>query len=114
MYIVSPFSYFFVASYQGNIILNPLETSDEDDDDSDWDSEPVREALRVQPSIRKSSSSAKKPSSFGSPYYSEEIGPQLDFGFQWPQLRKGFTQVQESRHRQHRPSSKRGQKVYAL
>ncbi|RCH99151.1 dual specificity protein kinase yak1 [Rhizopus azygosporus] len=85
-------------------------------DDSDWDSEPelevvaVQEASRIQrrmPSIRRKISKAKSISSNSShaittsakrdsPYYCEEIGPQLDLGYQWPQQAKavkGFVKV---------------------
>ncbi|CEI94957.1 Putative Dual-specificity tyrosine-(Y)-phosphorylation regulated kinase [Rhizopus microsporus] len=85
-------------------------------DDSDWDSEPelevvaVQEASRIQrrmPSIRRKISKAKSISSNSShaittstkrdsPYYCEEIGPQLDLGYQWPQQTKavkGFVKV---------------------
>jgi hypothetical protein len=85
-------------------------------DDSDWDSEPelevvaVQEASRIQrkmPSIRRKISKSKSISSNNShaittstkrdsPYYCEEIGPQLDLGYQWPQQNKavkGFVKV---------------------
>lgn len=87
--------------------------SEEEDDDSDWDSEPelqlaqVQEAARITrriPSIRRQKSTNTLSSNHtttkaeGSPYYCEEIGPQLDLGYQWPQdiqLKKshGFVKV---------------------
>lgn len=83
-------------------------SSEDDDEDSDWDSEPELEVARVQeaarlsrrvPSIRNNSKSTmtttyqhapitNQPKSNGggsSPFYCQEIGPQLNLGYQWPQ-----------------------------
>ncbi|KAL7310138.1 hypothetical protein PS15m_010933 [Mucor circinelloides] len=83
-------------------------SSEDDDEDSDWDSEPELEVARVQeaarlsrrvPSIRNNSKSAmattyqhapitnqsKSNGGGSSPFYCQEIGPQLDLGYQWPQ-----------------------------
>ncbi|KAF1801473.1 kinase-like domain-containing protein [Mucor lusitanicus] len=95
----------------------------DDDEDSDWDSEPELEVARVQeaarlsrrvPSIRNNSKSTtahqqhaatthqSKSNSSGSssPFYCMEIGPQLDLGYQWPQQplheTRGFVKVSPS------------------
>ncbi|KAI9366533.1 kinase-like domain-containing protein [Pilaira anomala] len=98
--------------HQGNSLFN----DNSDDDDSDWD-EPDLEIARAQqasliqrtvPSLRKQTKPlnnvvkdipATKPEN--SPYYCEEIGPQLNLGYQWPldhQLKKsqGFVKVTPS------------------
>lgn len=102
------------STYQGKVVLK--DESDEEDDDSDWDLEPELELVKVQqasllhrriPSLRKQLPAAvntdvknASPTKVnGSPYYCEEVGPQLDLGYQWPQdyqkLRKsrGFVKV---------------------
>ncbi|CEP13096.1 hypothetical protein [Parasitella parasitica] len=94
---------------------------EEEDDDSEWDSEPELEVATVQeaaklsrlvPSIRNKPAThtavnnhpqqhaviATKSSGGGSsPYYCQEIGPQLDLGYQWPLQPvveiKGFVKV---------------------
>ncbi|RCH89317.1 dual specificity protein kinase yak1 [Rhizopus stolonifer] len=104
--------------YQGKLIFhkNMIE------EDSDWDSEPeleivqIQEALRIHrriPSIHRNKSTISKNSIqpqtnskiASSPYYCEEICPQLDFGYQWPQTsydshnarkQKGFVRVTPS------------------
>ncbi|GAN10223.1 kinase-like protein [Mucor ambiguus] len=98
-------------------------SSEDDDEDSDWDSEPELEVARVQeaarlsrrvPSIRNNNKSImtvtqqqqhvptthqSKTSDGGSssPFYCQEIGPQLDLGYQWPQQplyeTRGFVKV---------------------
>lgn len=85
-------------TYQGRTVIQD-ESDDDDDDDSDWDLEPELEIAKVQqasllhrriPSLRKqqapvvSQSTPSKPKG-SSPYYCEEVGPQLDLGYQWPQ-----------------------------
>ncbi|KAK4514116.1 uncharacterized protein ATC70_006124 [Mucor velutinosus] len=99
---------------------HPQHSSDDEDEDSDWDSEPelematVQEAARLSrrvPSIRNNSKSMttqqqhvpithqSKSNGGGSstPFYCQEIGPQLDLGYQWPQQplheTKGFVKV---------------------
>lgn len=98
------------------------QNSSDDDEDSDWDSEPELEVARVQeaarlsrrvPSIRNSSKSAATATGHqqhapsknngggsSSPFYCQEIGPQLDLGYQWPQRplheTRGFVKVSAS------------------
>lgn len=112
-------------------MLNPQQhNSYEDDEDSDWDSEPELEVARVQEAARLSrrvpsihskpittisnnnqqqhtaiaahfaTNKSKRPAGEEggtSPYYCQEIGPQLDLGYQWPQQpiyeTKGFVKV---------------------
>lgn len=67
------------------------------DEDSDWDSIP-QEASRVQRRVASIRSAAPPKKSFDSPYYCQEVGPQLDLGFQWPtetlhRKGSGFIQV---------------------
>ncbi|KAI8061847.1 kinase-like domain-containing protein [Gilbertella persicaria] len=92
------------------------------EEDSDWDSEPELEIVQIQeasrihrriPSIHRNKSTISKNSIqpqtnskiASSPYYCEEICPQLDLGYQWPQTsydshnarkQKGFVRVTPS------------------
>ncbi|KAG1374405.1 hypothetical protein G6F60_009529 [Rhizopus arrhizus] len=90
---------------------------EDEDDSSEWDSDPelkiaqVKEATRIQrkiPSIQRNKSQASRKSSTfvksvstaksDSLYSCQEIGPQLDLGYQWPQQQpikavQGFIKV---------------------
>ncbi|KAI7892183.1 kinase-like domain-containing protein [Mucor mucedo] len=100
-------------SFPGRTVIQDESDEDDDDEDSDWDLEPELEIAKVQqasllhrriPSLRKqpqvvpvvSHSAPSKPKG-SSPYYCEEVGPQLDLGYQWPQdvyqKSRGFRKV---------------------
>lgn len=96
---------------------NIFQHKEDEDDSSEWDSDDelkvakVKEATRIQrkiPSIQRNMSQAsRKSSTFVRPvsttrtgplYYCQEIGPQLDLGYQWPQQQpmkavQGFVKV---------------------
>lgn len=98
------------STYQRRVVLNN-DSEDEEDDDSDWDLEPELEIAKVQqasllhrriPSLRKQPpavvntivNNAPAAKINGSPYYCQEVGPQLDLGYQWPQDLQQFKRSQ--------------------
>ncbi|KAI8889510.1 kinase-like protein [Backusella circina FSU 941] len=78
--------------YKGQVIVEA---------ESDWDSEPdldnveIKEASiihRQYPSIRQQKMIKQKPTTQNPSYLCPEIGPKLDFGYQWPQkVSRGFS-----------------------
>lgn len=81
----------------GNRTLEPVHSSD-----SEWESESevVQEASRAQRRVASIRRAAPKKS-LDSPYYCQEVGPQLDLGYQWPvQKKSGFVKVTPNNARQ--------------